>query len=93
MDYTQNSFSLGNVLPKYVAEETLKRTRVDTVEGPAIRVKSFSSTSTDLTTVENNTSSIKNTSTDIKTALGTSSDSSSANTVIGLLKSIVSKLQ
>lgn len=93
MDYTQNSFTVGNVLPKYVTEDTLKRARVDTPDGPAIRVKSLVATPADLTNIENTTEAIKNSSLDIKTTLGSTSDASSANTVIGLLKSIVSKFQ
>lgn len=88
MDYTQNSFTRGNVLPKYVAEETLKRSRVDTSDGPAIRVKTIASDITDLSTLESNTRQIKNSNNDIKQVLGTTNDSSTANTVVGLLKRI-----
>ena len=67
-----NIFTQGNILPKYVSEETLKRARVDTEDGPAIRVET--SNSTDLSPVTD--------------ALGTTEDQSTDNTVIGLLKNI-----
>lgn len=72
-----NIFSQGNVLPKYVSEETLKRARVTTANGIAVRVAGGNTT--DLTPVTD--------------TLGTTSDTSTDPTVIGLLKSISSKLQ
>lgn len=72
-----NIFSQGNVLPKYVSEDTLKRARVTTENGIAIRVAGGNVA--DLSPVTD--------------SLGTTSDASSDPTVIGLLKSISSKLQ
>lgn len=74
-----NIFTQGNVLPKYVSDETLKRARVDTEDGVAIRVAGGSGGGTDLSPVTD--------------TLGTTEDQSTDNTVIGLLKSIASKLQ
>lgn len=77
MDVTSNAFTPFTNFPKYVTDETLKRARVDTEDGSAIRVTSTNTV--DLTPVTN--------------SLGATQDTSSDPTVIGLLKSISSKLQ
>lgn len=68
---------VNGVVPKLVEDISLKRTRVETEDGEAIRVESTNST--DLSPVTD--------------TLGTTEDLSTDNTVIGLLKSIASKLQ
>ena len=65
------------VVPELVSDVTLKRARVETADGDAIRVES--TTSVDLTPVTE--------------TLGTTEDQSTDSTVIGLLKSIALKLQ
>lgn len=93
-DLNQNTFSSFNVFPKYVTDDTLKRARVDNNGLTSIRVSSASEpTPTDLSTLESNTGDIKTADQAISTAVGTSTDTSSDSTVIGLLKSIASKLQ
>lgn len=68
----------NGVVPELVEDVTLKRARTETSDGSsAIRVSSTNST--DLSPVTD--------------TLGTTEDSSTENTVIGLLKSIASKLQ
>lgn len=67
----------NGVVPELVEDVSLKRTRVESAEGDAIRVTSTNST--DLSPVTD--------------TLGTTEDQSTDNTVIGLLKSIASKLQ
>lgn len=69
--------SLLSVVPKLVSDVNLKRARVETAEGDAIRVESTSEV--DLTPVTE--------------TLGTTEDQSTDSTVIGLLKSIALKLQ
>lgn len=65
------------VVPELVSDVTLKRARVETASGDAIRVESTSEV--DLTPVTE--------------TLGTTEDQSTDSTVIGLLKSIALKLQ
>ena len=68
----------NGVVPELVEDVTLRRARTETSDGTsAIRVSSTNST--DLSPVTD--------------TLGTTEDSSTENTVIGLLKSIASKLQ
>lgn len=67
----------NGVVPKLVSDINLKRVRIETDDGDAIRVESTNST--DLSPVTD--------------TLGTTEDLSTDNTVIGLLKSIASKLQ
>lgn len=70
---TQNLFTQSQIFPKYVSDDTLKRARVDTSDGPSIRVAgTFSGSSTDITPITD--------------ALGTTSDTSSTPTLIGLTK-------
>lgn len=64
----------NGVVPKLVSELNLKRVRVDTTDGPSIRVAgTFSGSSTDITPITD--------------ALGTTSDVAADPTVIGLAKS------
>ena len=128
-----NQFSGYQVFPKYVAEDTLKRARIDGDSGTSIRVTATNPepTPVDLSTLETNTGDIKTYSqaindkvgfktdaawdgettnpsmisllkktasnsvdlSSVTTPLGTTADTSSDSTVIGLLKSISSKLQ
>lgn len=67
----------NGVVPKLVSDINLKRVRIETEDGDAIRVAGANST--DLSPVTD--------------TLGTTEDLSTDNTVIGLLKSIASKLQ
>lgn len=67
----------NGVVPKLVSDVNLKRVRIETDDGDAIRVESTNSV--DLSPVTD--------------TLGTTEDLSTDNTVIGLLKSIASKLQ
>lgn len=70
---SHNLFTQSQTFPKYVSDETLKRARVDTADGPSIRVAgTFSGSSTDITPISD--------------ALGTTSDTSSDPTLIGLTK-------
>lgn len=69
---------MNGVVPKLVEDVSLKRARTETTDGDAIRVAT-TGPGTDLTPLEE--------------AMGTTSDTSSDPTVIGLLKSIASKLQ
>ena len=72
------SYTINGVVPKLVEDVSLKRARTETTDGDAIRVTT-AGPGTDLTPLEE--------------AMGTTSDTSSDPTVIGLLKSIASKLQ
>lgn len=72
------SYTMNGVVPKLVEDVSLKRARTETTDGDAIRVAT-TGPGTDLTPIEE--------------SLGTTSDTSSDPTVIGLLKSITSKLQ
>lgn len=38
-DTAENLYTSNQVFPKYVTDSTLKRARVDTSDGPAIRIK------------------------------------------------------
>lgn len=68
---------VNGVVPKLTEDVNWKRVRTETSDGDAIRVESTNST--DLSPVTD--------------TLGTTSDQSTDSTVIGLLKSISSKLQ
>lgn len=72
------SYTINGVVPKLTEDVSLKRVRTETTDGDAIRVAT-TGPGTDLTPIEE--------------SLGTTSDTSSDPTVIGLLKSIASKLQ
>lgn len=72
------SYTINGVVPKLVEDVSLKRARTETTDGDAIRVAT-TGPGTDLTPIEE--------------SLGTTSDTSTDPTVIGLLKSIASKLQ
>ena len=71
-------YTRNGVVPKLVEDISLKRARAETADGDAIRVAT-TGPGTDLSPIEE--------------SLGTTSDTSSDPTVIGLLKSIASKLQ
>lgn len=85
MNYSQGNFSTGNVLPKYVCEDTLKRSRVETASGTAIRVSNTTESPVDLTTLNQNTEDIKNHSEAISAKIGTTADDETDASVIGLL--------
>ena len=70
-------YNYPQVVPHLVEDINLKRARVETASGDAIRVESTSGV--DLTPVTE--------------TLGTTEDQSTDSTVIGLLKSIALKLQ
>ena len=63
----------NGVVPKLVSDLNLKRVRVETDDGPSIRVTgTFSGSSTDITPITD--------------TLGTTSDTSSKSTLVGLTK-------
>lgn len=72
------SYTINGVVPKLTEDVSLKRVRTETNDGDAIRVAT-TGPGTDLSPIEE--------------SLGTTTDTSSDPTVIGLLKSIASKLQ
>lgn len=74
---SEYQWPVNGIVPKLVSDVNLKRVRIETDDGEAIRVSSTSST---------NLRPVTDT-------LGTTEDLSTDNTVIGLLKSIASKLQ
>lgn len=64
---------VNGVVPKLVSDLNLKRVRVETDDGPSIRVTgTFSGSSTDITPITD--------------TLGTTSDTSSKSTLVGLTK-------
>lgn len=64
---------VNGVVPKLVSDLNLKRVRVETDDGPSIRVTgNFSGSSTDITPITD--------------TLGTTSDTSSKSTLVGLTK-------
>lgn len=85
--YTEN-----RVIPKLVSDDSLKRARVENSDGTcAIRIVGSGGGEggePDLSVIETNTTDIKTIDNQIKNAVGTSSDTTSDSTVIGLLKSI-----
>lgn len=79
---SHNLFTQSQTFPKYVSDETLKRARVDTADGPSIRVAgTFSGSSTDLTSTNGKIDDVKTAVDTVNTSVG------SVNTTLGTTNS------
>lgn len=88
-DSLHYQFPPNGILPKLTEEVNLKRARVNTEDGFAIRVSSVNEgSSVDLTTLETSTGNIETSASAVAETVGSTEDTASVSTVVGLLKKI-----
>lgn len=88
-DVSKTIFSNGQVYPRYVSDETLKRARTETTDGTALRITgNFNGSATDLTDTNDKIDDVKTAVNTVNTSVGTVNTSvGTVNTTLGTTNS------